>query len=289
VIAACLAAPAGAAAQATPPAAAAPEGAPGGARVEEAQRRVTAAMAAFRAHDYTTAIHEFELAWRAAPNPDLWYNLARARELSGDSGGAIGDYQRYLRDKVDPPDRAEVERHIRELQSLADLQAAARRRQAEGSRIRFHVEGGGDRAARWFLDGREVPAAGDGLGVAPGEHAVRYEAPAMQEWTARVRVREGETATVFAAPALATRYATRPTPHVASLALGGLGAVALGVAGYLAVRAASTDCNGCEERVTASNRSDILLGVGAGLAVGAVVAYFIERATGRTERVAASP
>lgn len=285
VTALCLAAPSVAAAQPapTPPA---PDAQPAVDRVEEARRRVAAAMEAFRTHDYTTAIHEFELAWRAAPNPDLWYNLARARELSGDFEGAVGDYRRYLRDKVDPPDRAEVERHIRELEELAAHQAAARRRQAEGSRVRLHAEGAG---GRWFLDGREVAAGGEGLGVAPGEHAVRYEAPAMQEWAARVRVREGETATVFAAPSPATRFVTRPTPHIASIAVGGLGAVSLGVAAYFGVRAGTLSCDGCPERVEASNRSDIFLGVGAGLALGAVVAYFIERATGRTERVTASP
>ena len=282
VIAACLGAPAVAAAQPAPAAQ------PAGARVEEARLRILDAMHAFRAHDYTAAIHAFELAYRAAPNPDLWYNLARARELSGDCDGAVGDYQRYLRDKVDPPDRAEVERHIRELQTLSEHQAAARRRQTEGSRLRLHVEVGA-RAQRWFLDGREVSPGSEGISVTPGEHSVRYTAPAMQDWSARVRVREAETATVFAAPSPATRYATRPTPHVTSIALGGLGAVSLGVAGYFAVRAASTDCNGCDERVTASSRSDILLGVGAGLCLGAVVAYFIERATGRTERVAGSP
>jgi len=282
VIAACLVAPSAAAAQTAPAAQ------PAGARVEEARLRILDAMNAFRAHDYTAAIHAFELAYRAAPNPDLWYNLARARELSGDCDGAVGDFQRYLRDKVDPPDRAEVERHIRELQTLSEHQAAARRRQAEGSRLRLHVEADA-RAQRWFLDGREVSAGGEGLSVTPGEHSVRYTAPAMQDWSARVRVREGETATVFAAPSPATRYITRPTPHVTSIALGGLGAVSLGVAGYFALRAASADCNGCDERVTASSRSDILLGVGAGLAVGAVVAYFIERARGRTERVAGSP
>jgi len=283
VIVACFAAPAVAAAQTAP----AP---PAGARIEEARQRIVEAMAAFRAHDYTAAIHAFELAYRAAPNPDLWYNLARARELSGDCEGAVGDYQRYLRDKVDPPDRAEVERHIRELQALAEHQAAARRRQAEGSRLRLHLEGDGSRRApRWLVDGREVTAGSEGMSVPPGEHAVTYAAPSMQDWSARVRVRDGETATVFAAPAPATRYITRPTPHVTSLVLGGLGAVSLGVAGYFAVRSASADCNGCNAQVTAASRSDIFLGMGAGLAVGAVVAYFIERATGRTERVAGSP
>lgn len=256
------------------------------ARVAEAQQHLVAAMNAFRAHDYTAAIHGFELAYRAAPNPDLWYNLGRAREMSGDCEGAIADYQRYLRDKVDPPDRGEVERHIRELQSLSEHQAAARRRQAEGSRVRLHLDAG-RRNARVYFDDREVPASalGEAWRAAPGDHAVRVTADGAQEWRATVRVREGETASVFAALSPATGYVTRPVPHIASAVLAGLGVVSLGVAGYFGVRAATDDCQGCASRVEASSRSDILLGVGASLAVGAAVAWFVERATGRTERV----
>lgn len=282
VIASSLAASAAAEAQTAPPSPPAVD------RVEEARRRVLAAMAAFREHDYTTAIHEFELAWRAAPNPDLWYNLARARELSSDFEGAVGDYQRYLRDKVDPPDRAEVERHIRELQAIAEHRAAALRRQSDGSQLRLHAEAP-SRDARWFLDGGEVAAGGEGIAVNPGEHTVRCAAPSRQEWTARVRVREGETVGVFAAPAPATRFVTRPTSHVTSLAVAGLGAASLGVAGYFGIRAATAGCDGCSQQTVAASRSDIFLGAGVGLAIGAVVAYFIERASSHTERVGTSP
>lgn len=260
----------------------------GATRVTEAQQHLTAAMAAFRTHDYSTSIHEFELAIRAAPNADLWYNLARARELSGDAEGAIGDYRRYLRDKVDPPDAEVVQRHIGELQSLAEHQAAARRRQAEGARVRFQVEGAtAQRSAQLFLDGAEVSLAAltDPLRVTPGEHDVQVTAEGAQAWRARVRVRDGETATVFATLTAATRYATRPVPHVASAILAGLGLVSFGVAAYFGVEAGSSRCRGCPEQVNAASRSDILLGVGASLAVGAAVAFFLERASGRTERV----
>ncbi len=258
---------------------------PSGARVVEAQRHIVAAMTAFRAHDYSTAIHEFELSYRAAPDADVWYNLARARELSNDYEGAVGDYQRYLRDKVDPPDRADVERTIRSLQSLMEHQAAASRRQAEGAQVRFELA---RRDARLFLDGQELPAGEAGVArrIATGDHAVRVTAPGAQEWDARVRVRTGEVATVFAAPAPATRYETRPAGHVTSIVLACLGAASLGTAGYFAIRAAGQDCAACDAQVTQSNRSDIFLGVGAGLAVGAAVAFFVERASGGTVRVA---
>lgn len=258
-----------------------------GTRVVEAQQHIVAAMAAFRTHDYTAAIHEFELSYRAAPDADVWYNLARARELSNDYEGAIADYQRYLRDKVDPPDRADVERTIRSLQSLMEHQAAASRRQAEGSQVRFELAGE-RRGARLYLDGQELPPneAGVARRVETGDHAVRVTAAGAQDWAARVRVRNGEVATVFAAPAPATRYETRPAGHVTSIVLACLGAASLGTAGYFAIRASGEDCAACDAQVTQSNRSDIFLGVGAGLAVGAAVAFFVERASGGTVRVA---
>ncbi len=258
---------------------------PAGERVAEAQRHVRAAMEAFRTHDYLTAIHEFELSYRAAPDADVWYNLARARELAGDYEGAVGDYQRYLRDKVDPPDRAEVERSIRALRGLVEHQAAARRRQSEGSRVRFQIDGS-PHNLRLFLDGEQLSSAAlsEARRVATGDHAVRVTADGAQEWSARVHVREGETATVFPTFRPATRYVTRPTPHIASAVLAGLGVASLGVAGFFALRAAGEDCRACEDQVTLSNRSDIFLGVGAGLALGAAVAFFVERASGRTER-----
>ncbi len=259
--------------------------APAGTRVAEAQEHITAAMNAFRAHRYATAIREFEASYRAAPDADVWYNLARARELSGDLPGAIADYQRYLRDKVDAPDREDVQRTIRELQARVDAQAAANRQTAERARVRLVLEGTA-RNTRFFLDGEELPATLDPRGVPVGDHAVRVTADASQDWAARVRVRQGETATVFAAPALATRYVTRPRPHIASAVLLGLGAASMGVAGYFAIRAVSEGCDACQDQVRASNRSDIFLGAGAGLVVGAAVAYFIERAIGGTERVA---
>jgi Tetratricopeptide repeat len=255
-----------------------------GARVAEAQSHIVAAMAAFRAEHWQTAIREFEASYRAAPDADVWYNLARARERSGDLTGAIADFQRYLRDKVDAPDREDVQRTIRELQARVDAQAVAAQQTAESARVRLVLEGA-PRNTHYFLDGRELPVTLDPRGVPTGEHAVRVTSDGTQEWAARVRVRQGETATVFAAPALATRYITRPRPHITSAVLLGLGAVSVGIAGFFAIRAVSEDCDACNAQVQASNRSDIFLGAGAGLVVGAAVAYFIERATGGTERV----
>ena len=54
------------------------------------------------------------------------------------------------------------------------------------------------------------------------------------------------------------------------------------MSGYFAVRAATAGCSGCDAQWEAAGRSDVLLGAGAALAVGAAVAFFIERASGVT-------
>ncbi|MDB4930494.1 MAG: Thiol-disulfide isomerase [Myxococcaceae bacterium] len=255
--------------------------APAGSRVDEAQRHIAEGLQRFRQRDYSAAIQEFELANAAVPTPELWFNIARAREMLLDYRGAVDDLRRYLRDKVDPPDRAEVERHIVELERLDEIRRAAQSRQAVGQTMRVEVEGG---AATVVLDGRAQSAAALATPVATGEgsHRVEVLRPGMQPWVAQVRVRAGESAAVFSNPAASTVYRTRPAPHVASAILGGLGVVAFGVSAYFGVRAATEDCNACDARWNAADRSDLLLGTGALLAVGAAVAFFVERASSTT-------
>jgi hypothetical protein len=258
-----------------------PSDAPSGSRVDEAQHHIAAGLQRFRVRDYSAAIHEFELANAAVPTPELWFNISRAREMLLDYRGAVDDLRRYLRDKVDPPDRADVERHVVELERLDEIRRAAQARQAVGQTMRVAVEGG---PATVVLDGRPQSAAAFASPVATGEgiHRVEVLRPGMQPWVALVRVRSGESAAVFSNPAASTVYRTRPAPHVASAIVGGLGLAALGVSAYFGVRAAGEDCNACDARSNAAERSDVFLGTGALLAVGAAVAFFIERASSTT-------
>lgn len=272
---------------ALPPAAGAQTGpvaaAPEGSRVDEAQRHIADGLQRFRQRDYGGAIQEFELANSAVPAPELWFNISRAREMLLDYAGAIRDLRRYLRDKVDPPDRAEVERHVAELERLDGIRRAALARRSVGQTMRVLVEGDGA-ATTVVLDGHPQPAAAlaTPAPTAEGSHRVEVLRPGMQPWVAQVRVRAGESAAVFGNPAPTTVYRTRPAPHVASAVLGGLGLAALGVSGYFAARAAAEGCDGCDARWDAAHRSDLLLGTGALLAVGAAVAFFVERASGAT-------
>ena len=260
-----------------------PSDAPAGSRVDEAQRHIAAGLQQFRARDYSAAIHEFELANAAVPTPELWFNMSRAREMLLDYRGAVDDLRRYLRDKVDPPDRAEVERHITELERLDEIRRASLARQVVGQTLRVQVDGD-PRGTTVVLDGRAQPAAAVVSPSATGEgsHRVEVLRAGMQPWVAQVRVRAGESAAVFSSLTRSTVYRTRPASHVVSAVLGGLGLVSFGVSGYFAIRAAGEDCNACSAQWDAAQRSDLLLGTGALLAVGAAVAFFVERASGTT-------
>ncbi len=70
---------------------------------QRARERFQAGMEHFEAHRYRDAIHEFELAASLVPSADIWFNIARAWEELREFEPAIEYYQRYLRDRVDPP------------------------------------------------------------------------------------------------------------------------------------------------------------------------------------------
>lgn len=257
--------------------------APPGSRIDEAQRHIAAGLQQFRQRNYSAAIHEFELANSAVPTPELWFNMSRAREMLLDYRGAIDDLRRYLRDKVDPPDSAQVEGHIVELERLDEIRRASLARRALGQTMRVAVEGDPG-TTTVLLDGRALPGAAlaSPMPTSEGSHRIEVLRPGAQPWVAQVRVRVGESAAVFADPVRATVYRTRPAPHIVSAVLGGLGLAAFGVSGYFAIRASGEDCNSCSARWDAAQRSDILLGTGALLAAGAAVAFFVERASSTT-------
>ena len=81
----------------------------------EARSHFNRGFREFEKRHYREAIREFELAAKLVPSADLWYNIARAHEELSEYGPAIEAFRRYLRDRVDPPDRARVEARIKSL------------------------------------------------------------------------------------------------------------------------------------------------------------------------------
>jgi hypothetical protein len=283
------------------PAAGTPGGAPGaregsGASLRDAQEHLLRGLEHFRARRFIEAIHEFQLANSAAPSADLWYNIANAYEQANQPENAVEYYRRYLRDKVDPPDRADVERRITELQRLADQQRRQQQRESGEASVQFEISlpprPAGTAMPSLFIDNRPVgqlplPAS---LTLPPGPHEVRLEGPGIQEWHGTIRARPGDPTIARITALRPTQYRTRAGSHLLSYIVGGLGVVSFGIGGYYGITAASMPAldmtgglNGA--RHDSAVTADVFFGIGAGLLMSAVIAWFIEAGSSRTERV----
>ncbi len=247
-----------------------------GEALREAAEHYQAGMAAYRRRAFREAIRRFRLAADRVPSADLWFNIARAHEELGEYDQAIEHYRRYLREKVDPPDREQVERHVEALREQAERLRAIRQRAPTTGvvQVRSNVRG-----ARIELDGE--PSGRTPLPVPlvlpAGDHDLRLQADGYVPFQARVGVYPGVTTGVYAdlVPRTVAR-SVRGTPLWTWVAAG-LGVVAAGASAWLGVRALGLrndgDLQGARD---VAARSDLALGTALGLGLGAVVLYFVE-------------
>lgn len=140
--------------------------APGGGR-EVARRHFELAKAAVEAGRFRDAAEHFELAYDAAPNPAVLYNLGQARATLGDYAEATVALTRYLHEggaSVPPARRAAVNRDLERL-----------RRELTALEVRSDPSG-----ATVAVDGREVgrtPLTPPVL-VTAGRRRIEVRAPA---------------------------------------------------------------------------------------------------------------
>jgi tetratricopeptide (TPR) repeat protein len=239
----------------------------------------------FEERAYRQAIREFELAAQAVPSADLWYNIARAHEELSEYERAIEHYQRYLRDRVDPPDRAEVESHIEELERRAEAQRKAQRTRPDSGTLRVQstVEG-----ARVTVGGRsigETPVPVP-LSLEPGRHRVVVEKEGYVPFRSEVQVEPGVTTGAYADLEPAVRYRSVGRGRVWTWVATGLAAGALGTSLGLGIRAKRLQNDGnLDDARDWSTYSDYALGAGLGLALVSAVLWFVEGRSVASERV----
>jgi hypothetical protein len=70
----------------------------------------------YRAGSWREAIAEFEAAYRMKPHGAIHFNVAQCRERLAEWPGALRDYEDYLREVPDAPDRAAVRASIRRIE-----------------------------------------------------------------------------------------------------------------------------------------------------------------------------
>jgi tetratricopeptide (TPR) repeat protein len=118
---------------------------------------------------FSEAIDEYQKAFDASPLPDLLFNIGQCYRNLGDYDSAIFSYRKYLTLAQDPPNRAQVEQLIRELEAkraTSDTQRLGLRPPPSTPPPLAHVERPPDRpiyARWWFWTGIAVVAVGGGV------------------------------------------------------------------------------------------------------------------------------
>lgn len=251
----------------------------------QARQHFTDGMGHFDERRFREAIREFQLAGQLVPSADLWFNIARAHEELSEYEPAIEYYQRYLRDRVDPPDRERVEAHIASLQERLEAERRERRHAPTTGtlRIRTSIEG-----AAVAVDGRslgESPIAAP-MTLPPGRHRLTVHEDGYVPFESEVRVEAGVTTAAYAELEPATDYRAVRGGRIFTWIAGGLAAVALGTSVYFGARAAGQQSDGNFDGAEGlARKSDFALGAAITLGVGAVVLWFLEGSAVETERV----
>jgi hypothetical protein len=284
-----IAPPAATAASSVPAPAAGTPSPENAAAAQQARRHFTEGIAHYAARRFRDAIHAFELAAELVPSADLWFNIARAHEQLDDHALAADFYRRYLRDRVDPPDREAVERRIALLDERAEAQRAAHRARPTTGTLRVEASLAG---ADVEIDARSVgrtplPAP---LALTPGPHSLQISRSGSLPFRAEVRVDAGVTTSAYADLLPATAYrALRGTP-VWAWVVGGLGVASLGTSLGFGIAAFGHQGDGDLDAARRSALvSDVFLGGGLALALGATLLYLLEGRSVGTERVSAAP
>lgn len=251
----------------------------------------------FRAGRYREAIHAFQVAASLTPSADISYNIARAYEEVGRRDGspadfdeAIAYYRRYLSDRVDPPDRAEVEGHIAELEEhAASARAALVTRPTTGTLVVRSVHDG----ARVLVDDREVGTTPleDDIELEPGRHLLAAELEGYVPFEAEVTIEPGmRTGSAIELSPATTHRSIHGEPIFAWVAFGLAGASLIGsvVIGAVAASDQSAALTPFDPaRLDAARGlggwSDAALGAALGLATVGIVLFFAESAAVGTE------
>lgn len=261
----------------------------------EARQHFNSGLAHFQERRFREAIRAFELAAQLVPSADLWFNIARAHEELSEYERAVDYYQRYLRDRVDPPDRERIEAHIASLTERAEAQRqAGREAPTTGTlRITSSVQG-----ALVRVDGRDLgqaPIAAP-LSLSPGKHRLSVLTDGHIPFESEVQVEAGVTTAAHAELQRETAYRGVAGGRLFTWIAAGLTVVALGTSIAFGVVAAGqeSDANAARpadqemlfgQAEDTALKSDLALGAAVVLGVSTVLLWFLEGSSVDTERV----
>lgn len=239
----------------------------------------------FDAREFEEAVVAFEAAAALVPSADLWYNIARSHEELRHYDEAVEYYRRYLRDRVDPPDRARIEQHIAQLEAEAESQRLAAHAAPTTGTLEVRVAQEG---ASVSVDSAPVGVAPltEPLTLDPGLHALSIDLDGYIPFRSEVRLSAGlaTLATVDLQPA--TRYRSVRGRRIFTWIVGALAVAAAGTSLGLGIRAQRLENQGrLGDARDFARYSDIALGSGIVLGVGSITLYFVEGRAISTERL----
>lgn len=246
-----------------------------------AREEFEAGVRHFQAREYREAIHSFQVAAELVPSADLWFNIARSYEELGEYEPAIEHYRRYLRDRVDPPDRAQVEAHIAELAERAEAARAAAVTTPTTGTLRLRAS---DAGGAITIDGRAVGTTpiDTEIELEPGSHELRVTREGSLPFVAQPLVEAGVRTDAVITLLPATQFRAIQADRIWTWVSFGLAAAALGVSIGLGVEAGSRQSDLASAREW-SAWSDAALGGAIGFTALGLVLFFVEGRTVRTE------
>lgn len=104
---------------------------PSAGQIEKARAHYKKGAALFNIDEHAGALEEFRAAYVLHPDATFLFNIAQCHRKLGSSGEALTYYKRYLRDRPDAPNRAEVERLMTEMEAAVAEEARAAREAAQ--------------------------------------------------------------------------------------------------------------------------------------------------------------
>jgi tetratricopeptide (TPR) repeat protein len=240
-------------------------------------------FAHFEARRFREAIHSFQVAAQLVPSADLWFNIARAHEELGEWEQAIEHYRRYLRDRVDPPDRARIEAHITLLEERAEAARAARLAAPTTGTLSVRVDTEGSSVRVDDRDVGEAPIT-DELTLDPGRHPLLVRREGYVPVRSEIGVEPGLRTAAYVEMQPETRFRAVHGDRIFTWIAFGLAAASLGVSIGLGVEAGSrqADLGSAREWGT---YSDAALGGAIGFAALGLVLFFVEGRAVGTETI----
>jgi tetratricopeptide (TPR) repeat protein len=270
----------GAAARAEPNAAPEPQPA---APITQAREHFVLGMQLFEARNFREALREFRVVAALAPNAELWFNIGRAHEELAEYELAARAFERYLRDRVDAKDEAQVRARIAELDRQAKLNRERSLRTPNSGSLRIHLHSS---SALVLLDGQslEPKALSEPLLLPAGRHRLDVSEARHVPMHAQLDIEPGLLTAAYADLTPVSEAHTTAVSRGFTWTMLGLTAAGLITTAAFGTVSLTQQAEGDVRQAQVwAQRTDVALAGTAVCALAAAVLYYVEGRMAHTE------